>query len=349
MRILISALLAGVLLLLSLGYLHVTGEVPATPTPELRTTYLEVMPESSGENPRVHHRGPDGIDRWVDLSFKNGETGKLTFGENGRLREAVYLYADGVPRKTMRFAADGVSIVEGFEHRHDRSLLWRTETSNANELVVTTVFWTDGKQPFSVIEENRAQNTRASKYFRPNGSLQLARTHNLDGVLLSEKAYNESGVVLSELSSKPGLTQVDYFRANGTLEFRQLYDAYELEQARPDGSSFATVSRILAQVLVIAEDGDTVLRQLTISGGYSPYVQQELKANEDGTRTRFVFNKEGQTITAKLLSKDNRQVNGFVEAKGTQHAFDPSYTQKPGAAGTTVVSEWKSEEAKASK
>lgn len=350
MRIFTWSLLSGALLLLALGYLHMQGD-PATPVlPEARTSYLELMPESSGENPRLHHRGPDGFDRWIDLSYQNGETGKLIFGEKGKLQEAIYRFADGSLRKTMRFAADGKTLTEGFELRaSDRSTIWRTESVNRNAVSVTTVYWAGGKQVFSVVEESRQQGVRSSKFYRQDGTLQLARTENASGVLLSEKVFDQAGTLRSSLTSSTGATQVDYFRANGTLDFRQLYESYDYQKSGPEGQSIAAVARILQKVLVLGDDGDTVMRVLTIAGGYKPFVQQELKANEDGTRSRFVLDEKGQVITAKRLGKDNRQIDGFVEAKGVQHDFDPLYTAKPGGRAAEVFAEWKAEEAKASK
>lgn len=347
MRILTWALLSGALLVSGLGYLHSQGEIPVDPLPEPRTTFMELMPESSGENPRVHHRGVDGNDLWIDLSYSNGESGKLTFGKNGKLQEAEYRFADATVRKSMRFAPDGKTLIEGFEVRStDRTVLWRTESANRNALSVTTVYWIDGKQPFSVIEEDRHQGTRSSKFYRRNGGLHLTRQEDAAGVLLSEKVYDEAGTLRSALTSLPGATQVDYFRANGKLEFRQLYEAYEFQKEGPEGIAVASVARILQKVLVLADDGDTVMRMLTISGGYKPFVQQELVANEDGTRSRFVLDKKGQVITAKRLGKDNRQIDGVVEAKGSQHDFDPLFTEKPGAVASKLFSEWKAEESK---
>lgn len=348
MRILTAALISGALILLGLGYLHMIGEPPQPPPLDLRMSYREVMPEQFGELPRVHHRGPNGLDTHVDLTFTNGDTGTLKFGASGVLQEAEYKFADGALRKQMRFAADGKTLVEGFELRRDRTQMWRTESFNRNSFAVTTVYWIGGKQPFSVIEENRQQGTRTSKYFRQDGSIQLSRMESASGILLSEKVFDVAGKLQSELSSKTGETTVDYFAASGKLAFKQVYEAYEYQKDGPNGQAVPAVARVLKKVLVVAEDGDTVMRILTISGGFKPFVQQELKANEDGTRSRFVFDEKGQLVTAKRLGNNNRAIEGFVEPKDAEHQFDPRYTEKPGVVASKVFGAWKEAEAKAS-
>lgn len=343
MRILKIALYPISFLTLVLGYLYLTAEPVLKPLPQPRTSFYEVMPEGSGENPRLHHL-EDGQDKVIDLSFTNGETGTLVFAKSGKLSQALYYFTDGSLRKSMRFKPDGETIVEGMElSRNDRTLLWKTESINRDSLSVTSVYWPGGQQPFSVIELNHDKGFKTTKVFRQNGAEWLDRLEDHD-LLISEKYFDEAGLLRGRFSldKASGESQQDGLRADGTLEFRQLFESFAYTKLGRHGEDVEGTALFLRKVLLVAENGDTIMRILTLTRGADGFVHEELKANEDGTRSRYKLDKEGKVVNIRRLDEQNRIIDGAdnTTEKGETHTFDARYTEKPGSVWRAAVAQW---------
>ena len=348
MRILQPYVLFGALILcvVSLGACFLSPEPKTDWFLQTRADYMEMMHEDTNEYPRIHHTDSFGNDLWIALRYKNGESGKLTMGPEGKLSLAEYYFADGSLRKTMRFDKDGKTLFEGHELHNDRSLFWKTESVNRDTYTVTTIYWPGGVTPFSVIEENRTHAMKTVKYFRQSGVLHVETLQTAAGQVLSQKTYDERGTIRSALTAGTGVAEVDYFRPNGKLEFKQVYEAYEYTRDLPDGKPFASVARFLRKVLIVGDDGDTVMRVLTMSAGLNPFVQMELKPNDDGTRTRYNLDNDGVVLSAKRLDKSNKQIPNVVEEKGPPRKFDAGLTAQPNVETERAIATWKAAQSK---
>lgn len=341
MRMLKPALVYGAVFLVLAGLAGIfSSKTDPAFTPQTQSTRLELMAEDSAELPRLHHYDADGIETHVDLRWKEGETGKLTRNPHGQLSEAEFRFANGSVRKLMRFAPDGKTLIHGFELSEKKEKIWETESSNRNSFISTKVYWSGGTQKYAEVEDNRSQGLRTTKYYRRDGTLWVWKLEKIGGPLVSEKSYYESGTVRSALTSNTGSTEVDFFREDGTLEFRQIYESYDMDGSDSEGQTIQTTARFLRKVLLIDETGNTVIRDLTLSSGMKRFIETELKANDDGTRSRFTLNEDGIVLNARRLDGKNRVIGVQAESKGELHKYEDRLLEQPGETSKQAVKQW---------
>ncbi len=204
---------------------------PAPPPPHTSNTKVtyELGAESSGIYMQKHLRRDDGTVRQTLIDYSNGALGTINYRLNGTAQDFVIVAPDGTHTLESLYAADGKTVVRGFELRADRTLAWNTDTL-ADGSLRTVSFWSDGRQPFSISVINDKASAADFVYFRADGKLwahQWFKGLDSKGILLGEDLYSaRTGLIERSIRHVTDGRQSDtvtYYRIDGTARLRLVW------------------------------------------------------------------------------------------------------------------------------
>lgn len=241
-------------------------------TNSLTASRVEMMPETSPEFRRVHYTGPDGKDLKVEIAYRNNDYGYLFYREDGTQREFLVVFPNG---KTERihsyFDVTGKVITSGFEVRKDGSKVWAAEQPVPGGDITTTTYWQDGKTVFSVAV--RSKDKVETTFYKKDSTQKWVRlVTNLGGdIVYAEDLYGDNGQLVRSRKTDDGYGgTMEYYRADGTLYFRQTwerqyYGGYDYDGYGYGGGGGYSTTPTLKSVTVFGADGKTPTLEVTVS------------------------------------------------------------------------------------
>lgn len=297
-------------------------------TRSLTASRVEMMPETSPEFRRVHYAGPNGKDLKIEIAYRNNDYGYLFYRQDGTQREFLVVFPDG---KTERihsyFDVTGKVITKGFEVRKDGSKLWTAEQPVAGGDITTTVYWQDGKTVFSVAV--RSKDRIETTFFKKDTTQKWVRlVTNLNGdIVYAEDVYGDTGNLVRSRQTDDGYAgTMDYYRADGTLYFRQTwerqsygdYDDYGHGYGYPGGYGYSSTPT-LKTVTVFGADGKTATLELALS-----YPRSVATWDQKGTKIVRFLKWDGSVESVQYVSKSGSTTanNSPTGAEAKLPAYD---------------------------
>lgn len=218
--------LAGLALVFSVGLVahQPAPKVIEPDVPQPVSSYVEVMPEGSNENSRIHILDEDGVDKEIRIKYADDSEGLLLLYPSGKVKLERRTFVNGSLRKEANFDEDGV-LISGIEKRLDSSILWVAVGQERNR-VSTKSYWPSGQLFLERVVDRDSKMTELT-FHREDGSVWMNMFRDHD-VLVTLKVYDQNarlrvlyGPVTDGSTSAPA--QVVYFNEDGTPDFDQRY------------------------------------------------------------------------------------------------------------------------------
>ncbi len=299
-------------------------------TNSLTASRVEMMPETSPEFRRVHYTGPDGKDLKVEIAYRNNDYGYLFYREDGTQREFLVVFPN---RKTERihsyFDITGKVVTSGFEVRKDGSKVWTAEQPVPGGDITTTTYWQDGKTVFSTAV--RSKDRIETTFFKKDTTQPWVRlVTSLSGdTVYAEDVYGDNGKLVRSRKTDDGYSgTVEYYRADGTLNFRQTwerqyYGGYDYDgYGGPGGYGGYSPTPTLKSVTVFGADGKTATLEVTFSypGSVATWDKKGTKIvrylKYDGTVDRVEYvSASGSTTTNNRPTGNEAKVPSYNETE----------------------------------
>ena len=290
--------------------------------------YTELMPESSPEFSRTHITDGAGLELEIRIVYRNGNRAVLLLAASGKVREERLTGIAGNLLKEAKFAADGKTVVSGFERRaSDGSLLWKTESYDNGNIVSTEVFQRDGSV-FARIKQDVSAKTRQATFFYANGQPMIEQEFK-DKVLLSQKVMSPAGKLSQWMVQDQREPSVSYYRADGSLEFKQIFsiDYNYVYRDYSEEMAVASTTVSLKSVELYSADGKTLLKRINSrrNWGSTELLWDVEHLNRNGSGVRHILNGDGSVSRIVKFDRKGNEISNVAVTKGTKELYDQRY------------------------
>lgn len=258
----------------------------------------EIGDERLGEVLKRHFRRSNGTMLKTLVYYRDKSVGTVMYRPDNTYETFKIVAEDGFVLRESTYDNAGKLVVNGFEMRLDRTLLWRTETL-ADGSLKTVTYWRDGKQPFSVRVRNLKASTIEYTYYRQNGNVWLTQVGLTNMPPSEEKVFDAAGR-LSRLINRQsdGGAKVTVFREDGTAYFQQTWIVSASEHH---------YSVDLRHTIVFAADG--VSRAMSVDWGWGRYASSITVYQPDGTRVVNFYYTKAEPKGRRHVAADNTTIS----------------------------------------
>lgn len=304
----------------------------------------EPREEATGESMRVHHLDAYGQKTQMDVTFKDGTAGQVSYDSLGRIRKIVETSRNG-SYQVFTFANGRLNMRQSFTK--DGKL--RQETVPADKALQTTHYAADGKTR-TLVQRRFADGTVEADLYWEDGKTLRAQlksaapvkvndggtevlmslsgtltTYTRQGVRYSQESYetkpSQCGNPMCHECGGSEQVEVHIHRADGSLWIRQNWDS-QYGNSTVTGQEYAadgqTVVRELnpnevqsgssSKVIVEQVEAKKLLRFLNYEGK----MERQVTENPDGTTEEISVPKEKQAPLDLELIKYGLQKNDLL-------------------------------------
>jgi hypothetical protein len=233
---------------------------------------IEMMHPDTHEWMEQHFRADDnsGKDARTRIVFRTtGNIGWRYYREDHSLSEFVVTRGSGEELAHLFYSPSGRMIVGGYEKRNDGTMR-RVASTGPDNVVTLTVFWQDGKTPFSIDKRKVDEWDHAVQYFYQNGarwSYQVASLYADTPTV--ERDYDTDDRLVRDFvvddTDKRAAT-VFAFRGDGTRRYIKNYAPYFATEYSEHGGAYQVKKRGLKTIDEF-DGAERLVRRITMIDG----------------------------------------------------------------------------------